>query len=98
MTARPSDLGMNEPEHHDDFVDMAPSVQAQQVVQRLTAHRQRLHEEIGQLRREQAEIEQRRDVLRRHVDAVESVFAKNLADIDATLKIYRSGIHSLGPT
>ncbi|NGP18217.1 hypothetical protein [Devosia aurantiaca] len=62
------------------------------MVQRLALHRDRFDLAIKELESERFEILSRRDNLRRQVEAIESGFAMHLADIEATLKIYESGI------
>lgn len=76
---------------------MKAANQTAPMVQRLALHRDRFDLAIKELESERFEILSRRDNLRRQLEAVESGFAMHLEDINATLKLYESGMHLVEP-
>lgn len=98
MTAHnTSDLPVNpaaDPQAEAAAGNSAPK-QPAPMIQRLSAHRKRINLAIKELETERDEVIARRDELRRQTEAVERGFAHHLEDIEATLKLYESGLNSL---
>lgn len=69
--------------------------QSAPMVQRLATHRDRIDLAIKELESERFELISRRDHLRRQAEAVEAGFAMHLEDIEATLRLYESGMNSI---
>lgn len=65
------------------------------MVQRLATHRDRIDLAVKELESERFELMSRRDLIRRQVEAIEHGFAIHLEDIEATLKLYESGLNSV---
>lgn len=64
------------------------------MVERFSAHRERIGLAVKELEGERFELVSRRDLLRRQAEAIEAGFASHLADIEATLKLYEAGLNS----
>lgn len=65
------------------------------MVQRLATHRDRLDLAVKELESERFELVSRRDHLRRQAEAVDHGFSIHIEDIEATLRLYESGMNSL---
>lgn len=65
------------------------------MVQRLSSHRDRIDLAVKELESERFELTSRRDHIRRQAEAIEMGFAMHLEDIEATLKLYESGLNSV---
>lgn len=65
------------------------------MVQRLATHRDRIDMAIKELESERFELLSRRDLMRRQAEAVEQGLNMHIDDIEATMKLYESGINSL---
>ena len=73
---------------------MDAAKQAAPMVQRLATHRDRIDLAVKELESERFELMSRRDHLRRQAEAVDQGFAIHIEDIEATLKLYESGLNS----
>lgn len=71
------------------------SKQAAPMVQRLSSHRDRVDLAVKELESERFELISRRDQLRRQSEALEQGFTLHLDDIEATLRMYESGLNSI---
>ena len=69
--------------------------QAAPMVQRLATHRDRIDLAVKELESERFDLISRRDLLRRQVEAVEQGLAMHLEDIEATMRLYESGLNTL---
>jgi chromosome segregation ATPase len=65
------------------------------MVQRLSAHRDRIDLAIKELESERFDLLSRRDLMRRQADAVEQGLNLHIQDIEATLQLYENGMNSL---
>jgi hypothetical protein len=74
------------------------SKQTAPMVQRLASHRDRIDLVIKELESERFELLSRRDLLRRQVEAVDIGLTMHINDIEATMKLYENGLHSLEPS
>jgi hypothetical protein len=64
---------------------------------RLNQHRDRIVHVLEELDRELSEYLVRRDTMRRKLDALDHALSQQIADVDATIKIYQTGINAIGP-
>jgi predicted RNase H-like nuclease (RuvC/YqgF family) len=64
-------------------------------VHRVSAHRSRLSQIVKELESEKFELTARLEQLRRQADAVDQGFAQQIADIEATLRLYEQGLNSV---
>jgi len=71
------------------------SKQAAPMVQRLATHRDRIDLAVKELESERFELISRRDLLRRQVEAVEQGLNMHIEDIEATMRLYESGLNTL---
>jgi len=69
--------------------------QSAPMVQRLASHRDRMDMAIKELESERFELLSRRDLMRRQAEAVEQGLNMHIDDIEATMRLYESGINSL---
>lgn len=74
--------------------DMAK--QSAPMVQRLASHRDRIDLAVKELESERFELISRRDLVRRQADAVDRGLAIHIEDIEATIRLYESGLNG-GP-
>ena len=79
-------------------IEFAETVKVQNapMVQRLATHRDRVDQAIKELEAERFELQSRLDLIKRQAEAVEQGINMHLADIDATLALYGSGLNSIG--
>ena len=68
------------------------------MVQRLSSHKDRIDLVLKELESERFELISRRDMLRRQSEALEAGIQMHIADIEATMHLYESGINSLPPS
>lgn len=68
------------------------------IIQRHGSHRERMEQERKLLESERFEIMSKLDALRRQVAALEEGLNLHLADVDAALSLYDSGLNSLPAT
>jgi len=68
--------------------------QSAPLVQRLATHRDRVDLALKELESERFELISRRDLLRRQVEAVEQGLAMHIEDIEATMRLYESGLNA----
>jgi Zn-dependent oligopeptidase len=69
--------------------------QAAPMVQRLATHRDRFDLALKELESERTDLVARRDLLRRQAEAVDSGLSMHIDDIDATMKLYQSGMSAV---
>ena len=69
--------------------------QAAPMVQRFAAHRDRIDLALKELESERFDLISRRDLLRRQAEAVEQGLTMHIEDIEATMRLYESGLNSL---
>lgn len=65
------------------------------MVQRLATHRDRFDAEVKTLERERADLQTRRDLLRRQYESADAGLAMHIEDIDATISLYTGGLNAL---
>lgn len=66
-------------------------------VQRVSAHRSRLSQIVQELESEKLELKGRLEQLRRQAAIVEQGFDEQIADVEATLRLYEHGLNSVPP-
>lgn len=71
------------------------AAQTAPVVQRLGTHRDRIDLAVKELESERFELLSRRDLIRRQTEAVEQALSMHIDDIEATLRLYETGLNSL---
>lgn len=71
------------------------ATQTAPMVQRLSAHRDRIDLAVKELESERFELLSRRDLIRRQAEAVEAGLSMHIADIEATMALYETGLNSL---
>ncbi|WP_108397123.1 hypothetical protein [Devosia submarina] len=64
------------------------------MVERFSAHREKIGLAVKELESERYELISRRDLLRRQAEAFEAGFAAHIADVESTLKLYEGGLNS----
>ncbi|MDB5474237.1 MAG: hypothetical protein JWP99_1540 [Devosia sp.] len=64
------------------------------MVERFSAHRERIGLAVKELESERFELVSRRDLLRRQAEAFEAGFAAHIADVETTLRLYEEGLNS----
>ncbi|HEY8576522.1 MAG TPA: hypothetical protein VIL88_09320 [Devosia sp.] len=69
--------------------------QSAPMVQRLATHRDRIDLAVKELESERFDLISRRDLLRRQVEAVEQGLAMHIEDIEATIRLYETGLNTL---
>jgi excinuclease UvrABC nuclease subunit len=79
----------------EQVIQEAAAKQVAPLVQRLGTHRDRIDLAIKELESERFDLLSRRDLMRRQAEAVEQGLNLHLQDIEATLKLYESGINSV---
>ena len=72
--------------------------QSAPMVQRLATHRDRIDLAVKELESERFDLISRRDLLRRQVEAVEQGLSMHIEDIEATIRLYESGLNTLPAT
>jgi len=79
-------------------VEFAETVKGQTSVmmERLSQHRDAFDQSIKALEGERYELVSRLDLARRQFEAMETAINLHLADIDASLSLFGSGINSIG--
>lgn len=70
------------------------SKQAAPMVQRLATHRDRIDLAVKELESERFDLISRRDLLRRQVEAVEQGLNMHIEDIEATMRLYETGLNT----
>ncbi len=87
--------GTEQLEELEQQIKEASANQVAPLVQRLGTHRDRIDLAIKELESERFELLSRRDLMRRQAEAVEQGLQMHLQDIEATLKLYETGINSV---
>src|SRR5688500_3972543 len=64
------------------------------MVERFSAHREKIGLAVKELESERFELISRRDLLRRQAEAFEAGFAAHIADVEATLRLYEGGLNA----
>lgn len=98
MTTRSnkSNLKIVQPEIEQmEAVMQEAAKQTAPMVQRLAAHRDRIDLAVKELESERFELLSRRDLVRRQAEAVEQGLTMHIEDIEATMRLYESGLNSL---
>lgn len=91
MTTRKTALKIVQPDLDQlESVVKEAAAQTAPMVQRYTSHHDRLILERRDLERERDDLLERRELLRRQVEAAEQGIAMHLEDIEATLALYPS--------
>ena len=65
------------------------------MVQRFATHRDRFDLAMKELEGERSDLLARRDLMRRQAEAVDAGLSMHIADIEATMALYQSGISAL---
>ena len=78
-----------------DMVTTEVTKETAPMVHRVSAHRSRLSQIVKELESERFELRSRLEQLRRQADAVDQGFSHQIADIEATLKLYENGLNSV---
>lgn len=97
MTVRAkADLKIVDADHQQAEAALVEAVkQTAPMVQRLSAHRDRIDLAVKELESERFELILRRDNLRRQAEAVEQGFSMHIDDIEATMKLYEGGLNTV---
>ena len=97
MTVRAkADLKIVDADHQQAEAALVEAVkQTAPMVQRLSAHRDRIDLAVKELESERFELISRRDNLRRQAEAVEQGFSMHIDDIEATIKLYEGGLNTV---
>ena len=98
LLATTETMPTNGENQHDKPTFQDPIGETAPLVQRLSAHHDLVYMAIMALESEKFELQARRDYLRQQLEAVDRGFAVHIEDIEATLRMYEAGLHSLGPT
>jgi chromosome segregation ATPase len=69
--------------------------EAAPMLKRASVHRDRIDQAIRELESERSELQTRLDHLRRQFEAAEQGLAHQIADVEATLKLYEHGLNSV---
>lgn len=96
MTTKKAELKIVQPDLEQMEAVVSEAAQQQgPMVQRLATHRDRFDAEVKTLERERADLQTRRDLLRRQFEAADAGFDLQISDIDATISLYTGGLNAL---